>query len=143
MSKTTSRIIKKETGGFTLINEELGVYAYNFNGEKTEGKNYDIAFIEYPDTKNRYLLVNINNKDFMFYKNMTVDYLEASEKLKNKMKPSLRADVVNILDGFSEYLKDKFKKKLKTLIRKSIKNEINNEIPAFKEQINNYLKLIS
>ena len=143
MSKTTSRIIKKETEGFTPINEELGVYAYNFNGEKTENNNYDTMIIKYSNTKNCYLLVNINKKDFFFYKNITVDYLEASEKVKNKMKLELADDVVNVLEIFDEYLKDKFKKKLKTLIRKSIKNEINNEIPAFKEQINNYLKLIS
>ena len=143
MSKTTSRIIKKETEGFTPINEELGVYAYNFNGEKVKNNNYDIMIFECSNTKNRYLLVNINRKDFFLYKNMTVDYLEASEKVKNKMKLWLADGLVNVLEIFDEYLKDKLKKKLKTLIRKSIKNEINNEIPAFKEQINNYLKLIS
>lgn len=143
MNKTKSRIIKKETEGFTPINEELGVYAYNFNGEKVKNNNYDIMIFECSNTKNRYLLVNINRKDFFLYKNMTVDYLEASEKVKNKMKLWLADGLVNVLEIFDEYLKDKFKKKLKTLIRKSIKNEINNEIPAFKEQINNYLKLIS
>ena len=74
---------------------------------------------------------------------MTVDYLEASEKVKNKMKLWLADGLVNVLEIFDEYLKDKFKKKLKTLIRKSIKNEINNEIPAFKEQINNIMFLNS
>lgn len=143
MNKIKSRIIKKETEGFTPINEELGVYAYNFNGEKVKNNNYDIMIFECSNTKNRYLLVNINRKDFFLYKNMTVDYLEASEKVKNKMKLWLADGLVNVLEIFDEYLKDKFKKKLKTLIRKSIKNEINNEIPAFKEQINNYLKLIS
>ena len=143
MNKTKSRIIKKETEGCTPINEELGVYAYNFNGEKVKNNNYDIMIFECSNTKNRYLLVNINRKDFFLYKNMTVDYLEASEKVKNKMKLWLADGLVNVLEIFDEYLKDKFKKKLKTLIRKSIKNEINNEIPAFKEQINNYLKLIS
>ena len=63
MSKTTSRIIKKETEGFTPINEELGVYAYNFNGEKVKNNNYDIMIFECSNTKNRYLLVNINRKD--------------------------------------------------------------------------------
>lgn len=143
MNKTSSRIIKKETEGFALINEELKVYAYNFNGEKTRGKNYDIAFIEYPDTKNRYLLVNINNKDFFFYKNIIIEYLEANERDKNNIKAVLRDDVINILDMFAEYLKDEFSDKFKALITKKLKKEIDSEIPAFKEQIDNYLKLIS
>ena len=143
MNKTTAKIIKKETEGFTPINEKLRVYAYNFNGEKTGGKNCDIAYIVYSDTKNQYLLVNINNKDFFFYKNIIIEYLEANEKDKNNIKAVLKDDVIKALDIFAEYLKSEFSDKFKTLIKKKLKKEIDSEVPAFKEQIDNYLKLIS
>lgn len=137
---TAPETIEKETRGCTPINTELSIYAYNFDGEfvATENKNCAYVFVGYA-TGNNYLLININHKDFTYYKNLFIEYLQADTVGKNKIKAIISNEDLETLNMVAEYLEYKFKDKFNNLLTEFTATISDTETPAFKEYINRHL----
>lgn len=138
---TDPETIKREVRGCTPINEELSIYAYNFDGELINKghKNDAYNLVGYPKTGNCYLLININHKSFTYFKNLCVEYLQANTKGKTKLQATMSIKDINNLNQVAEYLEIKFKNKFNNLLIELDASISSITTPVFKEYVRQHL----